>query len=194
MTNPTDSEPPVGDRRSRTRPVTAAYLERAALYYLERFASSTANLRRILMRKVERSVTVHGTDRAEAAQWVEAAITRLKGLGYLDDSSFAETRVASLSRRGRSMAAIRSTLRASGVERDEVDKAVGVLLAEVADPDLDAAAALARRKRLGPYRPPDVRAEMRSKDLAALGRAGFSYDLARRVVDAPTPEDLMTPT
>ena len=53
-----------------------------------------------------------------------------------------------------------------------------------------AAAALARRRRLGPFRRPGEREERRDKDLAALARVGFSYAVARRVIEAPSPEDL----
>ena len=46
-----------------------------------------------------------------------------------------------------------------------------------------AARAYAKRRRLGPYRRPDLRAAHRDRDLAALARAGFAYGLARRVID-----------
>ena len=51
------------------------------------------------------------------------------------------------------------------------------------DPELTAAVTLAKRRRLGPFaaKPPD--GEQREKHLAALARAGFSYDVARRVID-----------
>jgi regulatory protein len=49
--------------------------------------------------------------------------------------------------------------------------------------DLAAALALAKRRRLGPFRSPGVRAANRMRDLAALGRAGFAYDIARQVID-----------
>src|SRR3546814_7265925 len=42
-----------------------------------------------------------------------------------------------------------------------------------AEPELAAAIAYARRRRLGPFRTPDARADRRDKDLAALARAGF---------------------
>ncbi|MEO5374775.1 MAG: RecX family transcriptional regulator [Alphaproteobacteria bacterium] len=189
MDQPRQSVPETGRQRRVSR-VSPAYLERAALYYLERFASSADNLRRLLMRRVGRSVITHGTNPDEAAAWVEALIVKLRGLGYLDDGRFAETKAVSLNRRGRPLAVIRSALRAGGVGGDDVDQAIKALTGRVADPDLAAAAALVRRKRLGPCRAPETRAGLRSRDLAALGRAGFSYDLARRVVDAPTPEDL----
>ncbi len=58
------------------------------------------------------------------------------------------------------------------------------------EPELAAALACARRRRLGPYRPPPARKSMRQKDLASLARAGFAYDVARRVVEAETAEEL----
>ena len=50
--------------------------------------------------------------------------------------------------------------------------------------------AYARRRHLGPYRAPDARDGRRERDLASLARAGFGFDIARRVVDAPSVEDL----
>ena len=50
--------------------------------------------------------------------------------------------------------------------------------------ELQAAIALARRRRLGVYRLAAARADYRDRDLAALARAGFSYDIARRVIEA----------
>ena len=54
--------------------------EHAALYYLGRYASSSANLRRVLMRKVERAAAAHGADPAEGAKLVEDLIARYLAL------------------------------------------------------------------------------------------------------------------
>ena len=170
--------------------ITASYLENAALHYLERFASSRANLRRVLMRKVERSLAHHGGEPAEAALLVDAVIARLAGLGYLDDGSYAETKARALHRRGGSRRVIRATLAAKGVEADIAEAALASLAEAGADPDRDAAVALARRRRLGPFRPEGKRAEFRIKDLAALGRAGFGWETCRHVVDAASVEAL----
>lgn len=51
--------------------------------------------------------------------------------------------------------------------------------------------ALARRRRLGPFRRTG-REEHREKDMAALGRAGFGYQIARKVVDAEDPDAIQT--
>ena len=170
--------------------ITASYLENAALHYLERFASSRANLRRVLMRKVDRSLGAHGGEAAEATALVDAVMARLAGLGYLDDGAYAETKVRALHRRGGSLRTIRATLAAKGVEADIVAAALDTLAGNAPDPDRAAAVAFARRRRLGPFRAEDKRAEFRLKDLAALGRAGFGWAICRAVVDAVSVEAL----
>ncbi|MDO8607811.1 MAG: regulatory protein RecX [Phaeospirillum sp.] len=170
--------------------ITATYIENAALHYLERFSSSKANLRRVLMRKVSRSLAHHGGEPADAALIVDAAIARLAGLGYLDDDAYAETKARSLHRRGGSLRTIRATLSAKGVEAETTQAALETLAEASPDPDRTAAIALARRRRLGPFRPAEKRADNRVKDLAALGRAGFGWAVCRAVIDAADIEAL----
>lgn len=169
--------------------ITPSYLENAALHYLERFASSSANLRRVLMRKVARSVAHWGGEAASHGEQVEAVVAKLTRLGYLDDAAYAESKVRALHRSGKGSRTIRATLAAKGVGGEQADAALDALADEVADPDLDAAIRLARKRRLGPFRL-QGRAETRTKDLAALARAGFDFDTCRRVVDADSPEAL----
>ncbi|WP_207480403.1 regulatory protein RecX [Arenibaculum pallidiluteum] len=174
--------------RKVARRVTPQSLENAALHYLERFATSSANLRRVLMRRVQRSARDHGTDPEEGAAWVDALVERYRRSGILDDRVYAEARAASLQRRGASTRAIREKLAAKGIGREQADAALDALGEEIGgDLDLEAAKAFARRRRLGPFRAGDREAQ-RERDLAALGRAGFSYETARRVIDARDPD------
>ena len=191
MTTPArqDQRRQAGGRRG-PRKATPEYLERAALYYLERYAAPAAHLGRILMAKVRRSASHHGTDPEAGAAAVEALIAKLRAGGLLDDEAYARARVTSLRRRGESARAIRGRLRAKGVEPDLIDRALADLAAETAEPELAAALAYARRRRLGPYRPAAERTERRDKDLAILGRRGFDLQTARRVVDAAEAAEL----
>src|SRR5690242_17713030 len=138
-------------RRRLPRQATASHLENAALHYLERFSSSSANLRRVLLRKVARSARAHGTDPAEGADLVEAIIMRYLQSGLLDDAAYAAQKVTSLRRRGASRYGIRGKLAAKGVEAGLVDAALARLDDEAGAGDLVAACALVRRRRLGPY-------------------------------------------
>jgi regulatory protein len=177
-------------KRRIPKPVTAARLEKAALAHIDRYATSAANLRLVLLRRVERSARRHDTDRAEASAWVDAIIAKLLERRLLDDAAYARARANSLHRSGASRRKIAGMLQQKGVGRSDIAAALAALEAEFDDSELVAASNYARRRRLGPYRAPDARDGRRKRDLAALGRAGFGFDTARRVVDAPSVEDL----
>ncbi len=172
------------DRRRRgPREATPKYLRNSALYYLERYASSSGHLRRLLLAKVARSARAHGSDAEKGAAAVAALIAELLGAGLLDDARYAGERARILHRRGASARAIRAGLMAQEIAADDIERALAGLREEAAEPELAAALAYARKRRLGPYRDPATRAERREKDLAALGRKGFGYDMARRVIE-----------
>ena len=147
------------------------------------------------MRRVRKSVQIHGTDPAAGAAAIEALIERFLKAGLLDDKLYAEARAARLHRRGASARKIAASLAEKGIDRD----LIGTTLDEAdtddgasARPggDFAAAAALARRRRLGPYRLPEKRAEFRQKDLGTFARAGFGRSIAERVLNAEDPDAL----
>ncbi len=177
------------------KPATAARLERVALHYLERYAASEAMVRQVLLRRVDRAVAAGLTEPAAGQAAVADVIGKLHRLGYLDDAAFARMRAGSLSRRGKSPRAVRETLRQKGIDPDMIEGALDDLGQDIGggegDLALAAAIALARRRRLGPYRTPraegakqETPEQRRNRDLAALARAGFSFDIARQVIDS----------
>jgi regulatory protein len=165
------------------RKITPNSLESEALLYLQRYATSAANLRRVLMRRVQRAAYAHDNDPLDSASLVEALVDRFVRSGMLDDRAYAEGRAASLHRRGVSRHRIAARLTAKGVALEDIADALSQLRDAHADLDLDAACNCARRRRLGPWRLKE-RAERRERDLAALARQGFGYELAIRVIDA----------
>lgn len=179
------------NRRERRapRPMTRPRLERIALHHIERFPSSAENLRRVLERRAARSREVHAGDPTEHSEWISAVVTRLIELGLLDDRAYAAAVARRLRTRGSSRRLIAARLAEKGVS-DEIRR--DVLDADADDPlaERRAAATYARRRGLGPHRPdPTVRRERRQRDLAALARAGFTYDVARQVLDRDPTED-----
>src|SRR5258706_7739985 len=170
-------------RRQPPKPVTEASLHQAALRYLERFAASGEMIRRVLARRVERAARAGVVERDAGRRVVERVLARLAAAQLVDDGTFAALRTQSLQRRGGSTRAIRARLAAQGVGRDAIDAALAARQAEAADPELAAAVALARRRRLGPFRLGD-RPAHRQRDLGVLARAGFGGEVARRVIDA----------
>jgi regulatory protein len=156
-----------------------ALLDAWALAYLGRYSSSAENLRRVLLRRARRRGLPVPEASEQTATLVDALVERYRGSGLLDDVAYAAARVQSLHRRGESGARIRARLAAKGVESSLAAEAVQSLRAETDDPDLAAACAFARRRRLGPYR---RAAADSARELGAFARAGFPRRVAERVL------------
>ena len=161
-------------------PLDAAALDRLALRYVERFATSEAKLADYLRRKVrERGWEGSPADPAAVA-------ARMTELGYVDDLAYAEARARSLGRRGMGKRRIDAALRAAGI--DEEDQRI--VAPQVAEGATEAALALARRKRIGPYARTEAERPEREKHLAAMLRGGHALDLSRRIVRMQPGEDI----
>lgn len=168
---------------------TQERLTRIAIHYLERYASSTANLRKVLERRVLKACHHHGRDMADFITMIEAVVEKCRASGMVNDRTYAETKTAGLRRRGGSRRKIEAQLSAKGVDRNTIQAVLDEQCGS--GTELEAARTFARRRRLGPYRTGPAKGEAgdrRDKDLAALCRAGFSFDIARTVLDA-LPDD-----
>lgn len=154
-------------------PYDAAALERIALHYVGRYATTRAKLADYLRRKLrERGWAGDG------APPVDSLVARFAERGYVNDALFAQARTESLHRRGYGMRRIRASLQAAGIDRDTIGAACG----EDGQAAEAAALAFARRRKLGRFsqKPQDLAEKRRS--LAAMLRAGHPYDVSQRVI------------
>lgn len=176
---------------------TPQSLANIALHYLGRYAASEASLRRVLNNRLLR-VTMQNPQFASDVERqrvlrsaIETIVETHKRTGVLNDAVFAETKVNSLRRQGRSRRAIEQKLKMKGIVGETIITALrqnddG---AESQDVELKAAISLARRRKLGPFRQTPADADRGRKDFAALARAGFSSDIARRALKSEAPEE-----
>jgi regulatory protein len=129
---------------------------------------------------VKRSCDFHQTTAADFSPLVEELVARYAAVGLVDDAVFARARVLSLRRQGLSRQAILAKLQAKGLTKAQIEEALHCADEGQEEPETAAALAYARRKKLGRWRkkPQDPQ-----KELAALSRAGFSYEVARRALN-----------
>jgi regulatory protein len=164
-----------GRNKGERPPLDAEALERAALSYAGRYATTRFRLADYLRRKLrERGWSGDGQPP------VEALAERMAALGYVDDGAFAEGRAAALSRRGFGARRVEQALRAAGIS--EEDGAEARQLAE--GERWTAALRFAQRRRIGPYAAVESDRPAREKALAAMIRAGHPMEIARRMVTA----------
>ncbi|MDB5696765.1 MAG: RecX family transcriptional regulator [Sphingomonas bacterium] len=165
--------------RSQLPPLDTVALERLALRYVERFATTRGKLSDYLRRKIrERGWEGTPADPTALAE-------RMAALGYVDDLAWAQGKAAALNRRGLGARRVSGALMQARVE--EADREA--VAPDVAARAVEAALAFARRKRLGPWARETLdRSSDRvayDKQLGAMLRAGHPLDLSRRVLALP---------
>ncbi len=166
--------------RSPLAPLTPSDLERFALRYVERFATTRGRLGDYLRRKVRE----RGWD-GDVPPDVEGVAQRMADRGYVDDRVYAEAKAGAMGRRGLGARRVAEALRHAGVE--EADAAA---VAPAVEADAEAAAlTFARRRRIGPFALEAGDRAQRQKQLAAMLRAGHSMTLSRRIVAMAPGED-----
>ncbi|MEJ0063342.1 MAG: RecX family transcriptional regulator [Alphaproteobacteria bacterium] len=177
-------------QRKIAPPPDAAGLRAAALRYLARYAASSGRLRRVLTARLARAARDHADfaadpeQRAILLQAIEIIIADCIDRKYIDDAAFAATKARHLRQAGASRRGLAAKLRTKGLTAAQV----ATVLTEEADEEGEqaeyrAALRLAQRKKLGAFRPGPPDAIQKRRDLAALARAGFSHDVARRALN-----------
>ena len=159
-----------GERRP-PRPLDEAALERLALRYVERYATTRGKLINYLRRKLrEREWT------GERPADPKALADRHVAAGHIDDAGYARAKAGALSRRGYGERRIAATLRAHRLEPEVAEEA----LAQLPEDGTVAAVRLLKRRRLGPFaRPGAVGEDAERRTLGVLLRAGHGFAEAR---------------
>lgn len=159
-------------KRRNSRPLDDTRLKDLALAYVARFATSSGKLADYLRRKIrERGFEGEPPD-------IDALVQRYVELGYIDDEAFARTREEGLRGRGYGARRVEQALRAAGIEEG--------IRAQVAPSEYQARHAayrFAERRRFGPFGG-EVDRDRQQKQIAAMVRAGHSFDAARAMVEA----------
>lgn len=161
-------------RRDRP-PMDAERIERLALHYVGRYATTRAKLATYLARKIRERGWVGGSQPD-----LIALAERLAVLGYIDDRAFATGRARSLTARGYGKARVRQVLYAAGIDTD--DAAPAHAIAE--DGSWTAALRFAQKRRIGPYAADACDRRGREKAIAAMIRAGHGFEISRAIASA----------
>lgn len=163
------------DRHRPRSPLDQEALDRLALRYVSRYATTRSRLGDYLMRKIrERGWS------GEAEPAIERVVERMVMLGFVDDAAFAAGRAASMQRRGYGERRIAQALAAAGIADDDRSEA-GETMTNGA---LAAALRFAQRRRLGPYAVEKPDRAARERSFAAMMRAGHPIEIVRKVLDA----------
>jgi regulatory protein len=155
-------------------PRMLSWAKNSTLYRLSRRMMSERELADAIKRKARQKF--EGISSEDLQRLATTALEFGRTLGALDDRNYAETKVRTGVRSGRSKRLIQRKLQEKGVDSETVSIAL-----EDAD-DLRAALAYARKRGFGAYRRGEADEKRITKELSSMARQGFSLDLCRRVV------------
>lgn len=181
-----------GKRARKIRPLDETTLRDLALSYVARFSTTGAKLEAYLARKLRERGVAEDTDGRIVELDVPALVARLVELGYVDDELYARSKSRDLKQRGYGARRVEEALWAAGVD-EEVRSDNAPSEAE----SRRAVQLLAKKRRFGPYG--EARFEgldreqtrkLREKQVAAMLRAGHSFEHVRFIMDAAGKDDI----
>lgn len=161
-------------------PLDSPSIERLALRYVERFATTRAKLATYLNGKIRQ----RGFDGTPPDTTIIAE--RFASAGYIDDRAFGEARARAMARRGLGARRVSGALRHAGINEDDS----AAIAPAIADRAAEAAVTFARKRRIGPFADQPADRPTREKHIAAMIRAGHDFGLARRIATMAPGEDV----
>ena len=168
-------------RNKKVKKISPTYLRNLALWYLERFGGTRARVQATLMRRVQAAEQEYGPE-PKAEEWIQETLDTLTHEGLINDREFARGRVAGQRPTLRQITPLNcprfnSCRRIIGPSNQHPS---GCIPNWRRSSELGAARAYVARRRLGHFRDDPEAYEI--KELAALGRRGFPYHIARRAL------------
>ena len=153
-------------------------LKKYALTYLSKYDSTKKNLERILKNKVTRMKNLETNEKNNLYIIINQILDNLESNKIINDKNFANTKIISLFRQGRSEFFIKKTLLKKGVDK----KIINLLLEDFeknnSNWEIESGKKFAKKNKLGKYG--DIK--NKEKDLAKMARAGFNYQITLKVL------------
>ena len=158
-----------------------------AYSYLDKYSPSKQQLRTHLFKKlVKKNQKI--VNKREIFNLIDAVIASLIEQKFLSDKYYSDTKSKEFLRRGYSLNKIRYSLIKKGIDAKYIKASISKIKENEADPDFFSAIKMCKKRRIGPNREENNRPLFYKKDISILARAGFSYEISKKVLEIPKEE------
>ena len=157
-------------------------LKDLAFSYIEKYSPSKQQLKVYLMKKILIKFK-SSKSKKEISGLIDKVLVNLEQKKFLNDELYSDSKSRSLLRRGYSLNKINQSLRMKGIEQKIIKQSIQKIKDKEIEPDFVSALKLCKRRRIGAIRPSANRELFYKKDMGVLARAGFDYDLSKRVLN-----------
>jgi len=156
-------------------------LKDLAYAYIEKYSPSKQQLKVYLMKKVLFKFK-SSKSKKDISNLIDKVILSLEENKLINDELYSDSKSRSLLRRGYSLNKINQSLRIKGIDQKYIKQSLEKIKNKEIEPDFVSALKLCKRRRIGAIRPTANRELFYKKDMGVLARAGFDYDLSKRVL------------
>ena len=146
-----------------------------AVDYLSKYDSSKVNLVNVLKRKILRLKTTN-YEKRKLINIIESIIIKLEKNKFIDDNRYSSTKILSLSNSGKSKNFIFNYLIKKGVNKTQIQNNLNLMQQDNDNWELNSAKIFAKKKKLL------EKDQSYEKNLAKMARAGFSYDICKKIL------------
>ena len=146
-----------------------------AIDYLSKYDSSKNNLENVLKRKILR-LNIKNYEKGKLINKIESIIIKLEKNKFIDDDRYSSTKILSLSNSGRSKNFIFNYLIKKGVNKTQIQNNLNIMQQDNDDWEFASAQIFVKKKKLLDKN------ESYEKKLAKMARAGFSYDICKKIL------------
>ena len=146
-----------------------------AVDYLSKYDSSKNNLVNVLKRKILRLKTTN-YEKGKLINIIESIIIKLEKNKFIDDNRYSSTKILSLSNSGKSKNFIFNYLLKKGVNKTQIQNNLNLMQQDNDNWELNSAKIFAKKKKLL------EKNQSYEKNLAKMARAGFSYDICKKIL------------
>ena len=146
-----------------------------AVDYLSKYDSSKNNLVSVLKRKILR-LNVTNFEKKKLIDIIESIILKLEKNKFIDDNRYSSTKILSLSNSGRSKNFIFNYVIKKGVSKSQIQNNLNLMKQDNDNWELESAKIFVKKKNLL------EKNESYEKKLAKMARAGFSYDICKKIL------------
>ena len=146
-----------------------------AIDYLSKYDSSKNNLENVLKRKILR-LNIKNYEKGKLINKIESIIIKLEKNKFIDDNRYSSTKILSLSNSGKSKNFIFNYLIKKGVNKTQIQNNLNLMQQDNDDWEFASAKIFVKKKKLL------EKNESYEKKLAKMARAGFSYDICKKIL------------
>ena len=170
-------------KKKTPKKITLDNLEKSAMKYLGKYFVSEYQLVSMLKRKIIKTCFFYKVKPEKNFEFIKLITTKFKRIGLIDDKKFSENKTLTYMERGYSRKKIAFNLKNKGISDENIQHGINSLEISYVNSELASALIYAKKKKILTFDKNEKDFNKIKKKLLQMVRAGFSYDIAKKIIN-----------